>query len=125
MSTQSITPLRQRMIEDMNARKLCAGTQRGQMHVLPKGFHRIRHYGLFASANRAANIAKARELLAVPARSEPPETPEAPAAEQPRMLPRPCTCCGGRMFIIETFARGCEPKHPPTPAPARTRIDTS
>jgi Putative transposase len=37
------------------------------MHVLPRGFHRIRHHGLFANANRAANIAKARELLAVPA----------------------------------------------------------
>ena len=34
------------------------------MHVLPKGFHRIRHYGLFANGNRAANIARARELLA-------------------------------------------------------------
>ena len=33
------------------------------MHVLPKGFHRIRHYGLFANANRAANIATARALL--------------------------------------------------------------
>src|SRR5271155_4343371 len=41
------------------------------MHVLPKGFHRIRHYGLFANNNRAANIAKARELLAVPARVRP------------------------------------------------------
>ena len=36
------------------------------IHVLPKGFHRIRHYGLFANGNRAANIARARELLAVP-----------------------------------------------------------
>ena len=36
------------------------------LHVLPKGFHRIRHYGLFANGNRAANIARARELLAVP-----------------------------------------------------------
>jgi hypothetical protein len=33
------------------------------IHVLPKGFHRIRHYGLFAKSNRAANIARARELL--------------------------------------------------------------
>ena len=49
-----------------------------------------------------------------------------PAADEPRMLPRPCPCCGGRMFIIETFARGCEPKHRPTPVPARmARIDTS
>jgi Putative transposase/Transposase zinc-binding domain len=95
------------------------------MHVLPKGFHRIRHYGLFANGNRAANIAKARELLAVPARSEQPDTSEAAAINEPHMLHRPCPCCGGRMFIIETFARGCEPKHRPTPAPATIRIDTS
>jgi hypothetical protein len=38
-------------------------------HVLPKGFHRIRHYGLLASGNRATSIARARELLAVPPRS--------------------------------------------------------
>ena len=86
---------------------------------------RLGRIGLFANGNRAANIAKARELLAVPARSEPPETPEAPTADQPRMLPRPCTCCGGRMFIIETFARGCEPKHRSTPTPGGIRIDTS
>ncbi len=36
------------------------------LHVLPKGFHRIRHYGLLASAGRKANIARARELLAAP-----------------------------------------------------------
>jgi hypothetical protein len=87
-------------------------------HVLPGGFHRIRHYGLLASGTRAANIARARELLAVPARSEQPDTSEAAAIDQPRMLPRPCPCCGGRMFIIETFARGCEPKHRPTRAAA-------
>src|SRR6476660_4120352 len=68
------------------------------IHVLPGGFHRIRHYGLLASGTRAANIARARELLAVPVRSEQPDTPETSAADQPRMLPRPCTCCGGRMF---------------------------
>jgi len=43
------------------------------MHVLPQGFHRIRHYGLFANSHRAASIAKARELLAVPPPSEQPE----------------------------------------------------
>jgi hypothetical protein len=95
------------------------------MHVLPGGFHRIRHYGLLASANRATNIARARELLAVPDHPKQPDPPDAPAADQPRILPRPCTCCGGRMFIIETFARGCEPKHRPTPAAAAIRIDTS
>ena len=95
------------------------------MHVLPSGFHRIRHYGLLASGIRAANIARARQLLAVPACSKQPDTSEAAAIDQPRMLPRPCTCCGGRMFIIETFARGCEPKHRSTPTPGGIRIDTS
>jgi hypothetical protein len=99
------------------------------MHVLPKGFHRIRHYGLLANGNRAANIAHARELLAMPPKE--PETDEtakaAKAAEpdEPSVLPRPCPCCGGRMFIIATFARGCEPKHRPSPAPIIVRIDTS
>ena len=57
------------------------------IHVLPAGFHRIRHYGLFASGNRVDNIARARQL---------------------------CPCCGGRMIIIETFARGCSPRTRPT-----------
>jgi hypothetical protein len=95
------------------------------MHVLPSGFHRIRHYGLLASGTRAVNIARARELLAVPVSPEPPDTTETPAADQARMLPRPCPCCGGRMFIIETFARGCQPKHRSTPASGAIRIDTS
>ena len=43
------------------------------LHVLPKGFHRIRHYGLLASAGCKANIARARELVAAPA--PPKETP--------------------------------------------------
>jgi hypothetical protein len=94
------------------------------IHVLPKGFHRIRHYGLLATGNRAANIAQARKLLAVPASPKQPE-PSKPENDEPRVLPRPCPCCGGRMFIIETFARGCEPKHRPTPAPETIRIDTS
>jgi len=95
------------------------------MHVLPKGFHRIRHYRLLASGRRAANIARARDLLAVPSPSQPPDISTAVAIDQPRVLPRPCPCCGGRMFIIETFASGSEPKHRPTPVPAAIRIDTS
>src|SRR6202048_233836 len=94
------------------------------IHVLPKGFHRIRHYGLLATGARAANIAHARELLAVPSRPKEPETPEA-AIDEPRVLPRPCPCCGARMIVIELLERGCEPKHRPTPAPAAIRIDTS
>ena len=93
------------------------------IHVLPKGFHRIRHYGLLANGDRAANIARARELLAMPPPRPNPPSPS--TANEPRVLPRPCPCCGGRMIIIETFARGCQPKHQPTPAPAAIRIDTS
>ena len=94
-------------------------------HVMPKGLHRIRHYGLFANGNRAANIARARELLAVPSRPKPAETSATAADHELRVLPPPCRCCGGRMIIIETFARGCQPKHHPAPATAAIRIDTS
>jgi hypothetical protein len=92
------------------------------IHVLPKGFHRIRHYGLFANGNRADNIARTRELLNVPSPVK--EADEEPgAADDPRVLPCPCPRCGGRMIIIETFAADM----PPTswPAAAAIRIDTS
>jgi hypothetical protein len=92
------------------------------LHVLPKGFHRIRHYGLFANGNRATNIARARELLAVPPRFIEPGTDAPTEPDQPLTLPTPCPCCGGRMIIVEVFERGCEPKHRPTPV---IRIDTS
>jgi hypothetical protein len=95
------------------------------IHVLPKGLHRIRHYGLLAKSNCAANIARARELLAAPSPSKQPKPSEATATGEPRLLPRPCPCCGGRMIIIESFARGCEPEHRPTPASREIRIDTS
>jgi Putative transposase/Transposase zinc-binding domain len=85
------------------------------MHVLPKSFHRIRHYGLFANGNRAANLARARELLHVAPPATASETVETAAASEPRV--EPCPCCGGRMLVIETFARGCEPKHRPQRAP--------
>jgi hypothetical protein len=77
------------------------------LHVLPKGFHRIRHYGLLASAGRKASIARARELLAV---SPPPESAE--PVEPPGPL-SPCPCCGGRMRIIETFERWSQPRAQP------------
>ncbi len=95
------------------------------LHVLPKGFHRIRHYGLFANANRAESIAKARELLAVATPQTKPEAASTPEPDQPRVLPRPCPCCGGRMIVIEVFARGQAPRHKPSPAAIVIRIDTS
>ena len=93
--------------------------------MLPKGLHRIRHYGLFANGNRATNIAQAREFLAMPSRAKRAETSATAAADEHRVLPRPCRCCGGRMIIIEPFAGGCQPKHRRAPATAAIRIDTS
>jgi len=95
------------------------------IHVLPKGFHRIRHYGLLASGNRAANIARARQLLGMPSPAKQPEPSAANATDEQRVLPRPCPCCGGRMLIIETFARGGQPKHRPTVPSQEISIDTS
>jgi hypothetical protein len=95
------------------------------IHVLPKGFHRIRHYGLLANTNRAESIARARELLGSAPRIVEPEEEKAPGAEEPRVLSCPCPRCGGRMVVIEVFARGCEPRYRPTPTPAPIRIDTS
>ena len=77
------------------------------LHVLPRGFHRIRHYGLLAGTARKASLALARDLLAV---ALPPDddTPEEPLDPRP-----PCPCCGGRMVIIEAFARWSQPRAPP------------
>jgi hypothetical protein len=93
------------------------------MHVLPKGFHRVRHYGLFAGTKRAANIARARELLNVPAPTPPP--PKAVEPDAPRRHPSPCPCCRSTMLVIETFRRGESPRHKPSPKPRRIWIDTS
>jgi Putative transposase len=90
------------------------------IHVLPSGFHRIRHYGLFASSKRGENIARARQLLAV----QKPQSENADAADgdAPPTLAHPCPCCGGRMIVIETFERGCSPRMHPA---SLIRIDTS
>jgi hypothetical protein len=91
------------------------------IHVLPSGFHRIRHYGLFANGGRADNLARARELLGVPAQPDKPDDADANADEPPASQ-LPCPCCGGRMIIIEIFERGSTPcTRPPSPI----RIDTS
>ena len=93
------------------------------LHVLPDGFHRIRHYGLFANGSRVENIGRARELLNAP----PPEDQALHAADAvaDEVLSHPCPCCGGRMIIIETFERGSTPRNHPTASTAAVRIDTS
>jgi hypothetical protein len=85
------------------------------MHVLPDGFHRIRHYGLLASGTRKRNIAKIRTLLG----AEPTRQEDAPTTEiVPLTLREPCPDCGGPMRIIETFRRGEVPR---SRAPPRRR----
>ncbi len=92
------------------------------MHVLPKRFHRIRHYGLFANGGRAENISRARELLSMPSlEGEPAATNGDNSAEHAQR----CPCCGERMIIIETFERGSTPRYrPAVPVPV-IGIDSS
>ena len=83
------------------------------LHVLPSGFHRIRHYGLLANAGRRAHLAKARELLGVEASSVDASLLESDALGslvQPTFV---CPCCGSPMRIIETFLRGQPIRAPP------------
>jgi len=95
------------------------------MHVLPQGFHRIRYYGLFASSKRADNIARARELLAVPLLPIHAIKAATTKPDQPKSPEHPCPCCGGRMIIIETFEPGRAPRYRPTAPTVAIRIDTS
>ena len=89
------------------------------IHVLPKGLHRIRHYGLLAKHDCADNIAHARELLAVP-------KPQAePHSGTDANDPHSCPHCGGRMIVIETFDRGETARYKPSAPASAIRIDTS
>src|SRR5437588_7330725 len=86
------------------------------IHVLPDGFHRIRHYGLFANANRANNIALARRLLAVPYPT-PATRPSDPAQNRRDDEDwNACPCCGRRMHIVQAFEPGCQPRLSPGPS---------
>ena len=87
------------------------------LHVLPNGFHRIRHYGLLTSATCKANIARAKELIAAPLPSiDPAAEAEIGDVGAAAVDDRPtCPRCGGRMIIVETFGRGGQPRAPPSP----------
>ena len=85
------------------------------IHVLPRGFHRIRHYGLLSATARKPNLVRARELLA----AAPPSNNDEP--DEPRDVRPPCPCCGGHMVIVETFARWCQPRAPPCPTTSTGR----
>jgi len=102
------------------------------LHVLPKGFHRIRHYGLLASSRtKAATLERARDLIAAAAPLQgAPSKPAAAAAAAastvaPERIAHPCPCCGAAMVIIETFETGRTPMHRPRASAIVIRIDTS
>jgi hypothetical protein len=85
------------------------------IHVLPRGQHRIRHYGFFGNGNRAANITEIRELLRVKAPSADQSDDERVRStdDQPRTLAIPCPCCGGRLVIVDAFNPIQQPRAPP------------
>ena len=86
------------------------------IHVLPKGQHRIRHYGFLSNGNRTANIALIRQLLGVKAtdHSRNSDDPTGNSDDETRVLALPCPCCGGRLIIVESFAPQHQPRAPPT-----------
>jgi hypothetical protein len=87
------------------------------LHVLPRGFHRIRHYGLLAGSTRRTHLALARELMAVAA------PPDDDGGQEPVDARPPCPCCGGHMVIVETFERWRQPRAPPDHATATGTAD--
>jgi hypothetical protein len=82
------------------------------LHVLPSGFHRIRHYGLLANGGRREHLAQARELLTAPAAVEAPTTTLAPLASVPPTFV--CPHCGAAMSVVEVVARRVSIRAPPT-----------
>ena len=95
------------------------------IHVFPKRFHRIRHYGLLANGNRANNVALARRLLAAQDDRPSPDVETGDAVDGPKPNERACPACGGRMIIIDTFEPGAEPTVHHQRAPPRHRSSPS
>jgi predicted Zn-ribbon and HTH transcriptional regulator len=87
------------------------------LHVLPKGFHRIRHYGLFANGGRTENLARARQLLDIEATQDAENPGNQENEAHDRGPPQPCPACGGPMILIDTFGPGQHPHRPRPRAP--------
>ncbi len=92
------------------------------IHVFPKRFHRIRHYGLLANGSRADNVALARRLLAAPDQGPPLDTGTSKIADEAKTAEPSCPACGGRMIIIELFEPGSTPTYHHPRAPPQPRI---
>ena len=82
------------------------------LHVLPKGFHRIRHYGLLANGQRAENLDRARALLNRPGHDQAADTASPDQPDEPNLYPQPCPKCRGPMVVIETFGPDQTPFRP-------------
>lgn len=81
------------------------------LHVLPSGFHRIRHYGLFANTVRADNLLHARELLAGTAtQNVSKEGIKDESSPSPTFV---CPVCAAPMLIIDILTRAYPPRAPP------------
>ena len=80
------------------------------IHVLPGGFHRIRHYGLLANGSRKASLARVRELLHSDASVQTPAVDAESESLRPSFV---CAHCGAPMIILQTFARGQSIRAPP------------
>jgi hypothetical protein len=93
------------------------------LHVLPDGFHRIRHYGMLASSRRADTIVRISQIIAAPTLDDIARDDVPVAAAQPEQASEPhppCPRCGGRMILVERFAPGTAPR-----TIVAVRIDTS
>ena len=91
------------------------------IHVLPKGLHRIRHYGLLANGQREETLAKSRALLGLKPVDPADDASSGDPADAQHVLHSPCPCCGARMLIIEAFDGVCRPR----PTPSGPQADTS
>ena len=87
-------------------------------HVLPGGFHRIRHYGLLANGNRKQALAAVRDLLTSAARDQPHATTDdssSVVSAEPKKPAFKCHHCGQPLTILQTLVRGQSIRAPPTP----------
>lgn len=80
------------------------------LHVLPGGFHRIRHYGLLANPSRRDNLSRIRVLLHVLPCAVDPVADASTCAARPSFV---CRHCGSLMVVIDILQRSAPIRAPP------------